>query len=161
MQDKDMSILTQVAFKEAAANYRAKGFSVVENAAAFIDEVSVLTDVLVAEVNGRVEAMRGTPVNAPQKAAATVGAPQQFNAEAAMSEAFGATPAPFEITAKNGLNNGEPLPAWLYDACSAVGETEVYDNRGEVAGTRKPHFRAVNAKDDSGRPQGFWPPSNK
>lgn len=50
-----------------------------------------------------------------------------------------------------GKQNG-PLPAWLIKAARAKGVTKVYDNRHEVEGTRKPHFRSTD------REHGFWPP---
>lgn len=47
-----------------------------------------------------------------------------------------------------------PLPQWLLDACAKDGVTEVYDNRGDLAGNpKRPWFKAVNDKEKA-----YWPP---
>lgn len=51
------------------------------------------------------------------------------------------------------------LPDWLVEAAERAGVTEVWDNRNEVAGTRKPHFKQVLPKgSDPTKAVAFWPP---
>jgi len=163
MNDKDINIVTQVAYKEAALDARKSGIDVTtdEGLLLLVQLTEAHASVLVAEINRQVAGLRGSQTVAPAPVAASVAAAPaaaSFDAEASMTAAFGAESAPAEIYVKNGLHENTPLPAWLFEKLAAVGETEVYDNRGEIAGTRKPHFRAVNVKDDSDRPLGFWPP---
>jgi hypothetical protein len=58
-----------------------------------------------------------------------------------------------------GLQHG-PLPAWLVDACSKAGVTEVWDNRDTAtAENRRPLFKAADGKKNAkGQEMAFWPP---
>jgi hypothetical protein len=46
-----------------------------------------------------------------------------------------------------------PLPDWFIEQAAAKGVREVWDNRDQIAGTRKPHFKSTDAQGI-----GFWPP---
>lgn len=48
-----------------------------------------------------------------------------------------------------------PLPDWLVLDAFQAGVTEVYDNRDQVAGTKRPWFKATTGGKDA---KAFWPP---
>jgi hypothetical protein len=48
-----------------------------------------------------------------------------------------------------------PLPDWFLQEAFAAGVKEVYDNRAEVAGTKRPWFKATTGGKDA---KAFWPP---
>jgi len=47
------------------------------------------------------------------------------------------------------------LPEWLLIAALEAGVSEVYDNRDQVAGTKRPWFKATTGGKDA---KAFWPP---
>ena len=47
------------------------------------------------------------------------------------------------------------LPEWLLIAAVEAGVSEVYDNRDQVAGTKRPWFKATTGGKDA---KAFWPP---
>jgi hypothetical protein len=47
------------------------------------------------------------------------------------------------------------LPDWLVFDAFQAGVTEVYDNRDQVAGTKRPWFKATTGGKDA---KAFWPP---
>lgn len=49
-------------------------------------------------------------------------------------------------------------PDWLIAACAKDGVTEVWDNRKEAQGTRKPWFKQVTSKDNAESAKAYWPP---
>lgn len=57
------------------------------------------------------------------------------------------------ITVKG--NQFGDLPEWLLLDAVAAGVTEVYDNRADVAGTKRPWFKATTGGKDA---KAFWPP---
>jgi hypothetical protein len=52
-------------------------------------------------------------------------------------------------------NQFGPLPDWLIAEAKAAGIAEVYDNRDQVAGTKRPWFKATEGGKDA---KAFWPP---
>jgi hypothetical protein len=56
--------------------------------------------------------------------------------------------------AVKGKQHGE-LPDWFLQEAFAAGVKEVYDNRAEVAGTKRPWFKATTGGKDA---KAFWPP---
>ena len=48
-----------------------------------------------------------------------------------------------------------PLPDWFLQEAFAAGVKEVYDNRAEAAGTKRPWFKATTGGKDA---KAFWPP---
>jgi hypothetical protein len=52
-------------------------------------------------------------------------------------------------------NQFGPLPDWLVLDAFQAGVTEVYDNRDQVAGTKRPWFKATTGGKDA---KAFWPP---
>ena len=52
-------------------------------------------------------------------------------------------------------NQWGPLPEWLIFAAFEADVSDVYDNRDQVAGTRKPWFKATTGGRDA---KAFWPP---
>jgi hypothetical protein len=52
-------------------------------------------------------------------------------------------------------NQWGPLPDWLLLDAVQAGVSEVYDNRDQVAGTKRPWFKATTGGKDA---KAFWPP---
>jgi hypothetical protein len=52
-------------------------------------------------------------------------------------------------------NQFGPLPDWLIQEAKEAGVSEVYDNRDQVAGTKRPWFKATEGGKDA---KAFWPP---
>jgi hypothetical protein len=52
-------------------------------------------------------------------------------------------------------NQFGPLPDWLIVDAKEAGVSEVYDNRDQVAGTKRPWFKATEGGKDA---KAFWPP---
>ncbi len=155
MLDKDVSILVQVAFKEASAN---TDFTADESLADFETLFSYLTESLVSAVKANIEA-HATSTNVPRGTTQ----PPRRSAEQAIKDELGGTALPFQVEIKKG--NGEPAPAWLAKACEAVGCTAVWDNRDQLSeNPNRPWFRAAdgttvwNEKKGAEEPASFWPP---
>lgn len=143
MENRDISILTQVAFKGAI---EVCGDNIGNDAGnlAFIETLTFLTDTLVAEVNMR------TGSKAPLSNSVT---PQN-----AVQEVFGqvenVSTTVEIIKTKDGAPFGE-IPSWLITAAQAKGVTKVFDNRDRLAQSPKsPWFKAPR---DQGE-HAFWPP---
>jgi hypothetical protein len=66
---------------------------------------------------------------------------------------------PDSIASANGVtvkgNQFGELPDWLVLDAFQAGITEVYDNRDQVAGTKRPWFKATTGGKDA---KAFWPP---
>lgn len=152
MDARDISILTQVAFKAAIES--APPGTDDASRASFVEHLSFLADALTAEVRARL----GSPAPAATPAVTAE------SAIAAIKETFpGAVetegaPATVEvITTKNGGQHG-PLPSWLIPAAAAKGVTKVFDNRDRlVTNPKMPWFKSP--KDQGEIP--FWPPREK
>jgi hypothetical protein len=66
---------------------------------------------------------------------------------------------PDSMASANGVtvrgNQFGPLPDWLVLEAVQAGVTSVYDNRDQVAGTKRPWFKATEGGKDA---KAFWPP---
>jgi len=66
---------------------------------------------------------------------------------------------PDSLASANGVtvkgNQFGELPDWLVLDAFQAGVTEVYDNRDQVAGTKRPWFKATTGGKDA---KAFWPP---
>lgn len=75
------------------------------------------------------------------------------------STAFPDSPKPSPMAEANGVrvrgNQFGELPDWLVLEAFQAGVTEVYDNRDQVAGTKRPWFKATTGGKDA---KAFWPP---
>jgi hypothetical protein len=73
--------------------------------------------------------------------------------------AFPDSPKPSPMAEANGVrvrgNQFGELPDWLVLEAFQAGITEVYDNRDQVAGTKRPWFKATTGGKDA---KAFWPP---
>lgn len=143
MDKRDISILTQVAFKGAI---EVCGDNIGNDAGnlAFIETLTFLTDALLSEVNQR------TGSTAPMS---------HDTPKAAVEATFGAT----EIVANGSVEiirtkDGAPfgdMPAWLISAAQAKGVTKVFDNRNRLQQNPKlPWFKAPKEQGEIA----FWPP---
>lgn len=66
------------------------------------------------------------------------------------------------VRVKGELWNNEPLPTWLIEECAKHNVTEVWDNRGSVAGTNKPFFKpTTKIVLPNGKDLAFWPPKGR
>jgi hypothetical protein len=70
-----------------------------------------------------------------------------------------ATTITTDMASANGVtvrgNQFGPLPDWLVLEAVQAGVTSVYDNRDQVAGTKRPWFKATEGGKDA---KAFWPP---
>lgn len=139
---KDISILTQVAFKES---YNPE-LSLEDNQRNLAVAVDVLVDAIKNGCDQYVE------TQAPAAPATNGGS---FNAEAALVDGFGATVvdqgADIRIINKDADATGEPIPADIIAKMVADGVTAVFDNRATRKG-RQPHFKSD--RDSGGK--GYW-----
>jgi len=75
------------------------------------------------------------------------------------STAFPDSPKPSPMAEANSVrvrgNQFGELPDWLVLEAFQAGVTEVYDNRDQVAGTKRPWFKATTGGKDA---KAFWPP---
>jgi len=144
LTDRDVSIIAQVAFKEASRFYDGSP----ETVPTFIDAMSVMTDALIAQVK----------TSASEHVTASAPAPQRsYDATAALQTEMGATPINIQVveTAEGGQQG--PLPEWFIKAAAEKGVTKVFDNRHRLAQNAKtPWFKSA---DDRKIP--FWPPQKK
>jgi hypothetical protein len=79
-----------------------------------------------------------------------------------MSKVQRSAPAPrpvSDMASANGITvrgtQHGPLPDWLAIDAFQAGVSEVYDNRDQVAGTKRPWFKATTGGKDA---KAFWPP---
>lgn len=140
--ERDTSILSQVAFKEAARFYDGTEASV----PAFLDALSILTDGLIAQVKTTTEAhatvSQAASVPVQQPAAGTAAAATQQLASNGM----------FTLSIK-GEQHG-PIPDWAVAKAAENGVTEVWDNRNKLAENPKyPWFKSTGSDKTP-----FWPP---
>jgi hypothetical protein len=163
MDDKDRSIATQVAFKEASAHALALNLNITapEHQGVFEEMFSYLTESLLqaiatpGAVDAVVKAFPGTQPVAQQYAQGATSNPGYPAQQAPAFEpqhqqqAF----APMAVKVK-GSQFG-PLPDWLFAQAAEKGVTEVYDNRDRAAGTKRPWFKATTGGDNA---IPFWPP---
>jgi hypothetical protein len=173
VEDRDISIVTQVAFKEASAQAIALGLNVTvpEHQAVFEHIFSNLSESLLKGIQGNlgfspdatarvVQAFPGAtdvtpgiqpphmiPGNQPP-VAASYGAPQ---AQAQPLPQFG-----YPVPRIKGQSTGAPIPDWALKAMYEAGVQEVYDNRGSLAtNPKRPWFKATTGGDNA---PAFWPP---
>lgn len=150
MDNRDISILTQVAFKGAIEVCRDNIGNDAGNLA-FIETLHFLTDALMQEVGERTGSAMAKPAPAPAPA-------PQAQAQAAVQEVFGQVEQVNTnveiIPTKDGAPFGD-MPAWLISAAQAKGVTKVFDNRNRLSTNPKlPWFKAPK---DQGE-HAFWPP---
>jgi hypothetical protein len=139
--DRDMSILTQVAFKGAIEVFRDSDLTDPEMQAAFASTFSFLTSALFDAV----------AVAAPIATAAPQPAPAADPA-ALIHQAFPGTTETNAIVTVKGQQHG-PLPQWLIEQAAAKGVFEVWDNRNTAnAQNKRPWFKATSGD------VAFWPP---
>lgn len=151
------SIIAQVAFKgaiELASAGKIDFGSIGEVTSGFtamlVTEVDIQKETFFADLAER-KANDVVVLDTPHVAAPA------YNAEQGLAVELGATDA-FEVKIL-GDQHGE-IPAWAITQFKAAGVTKVFDNRDEIAGTKKPHFKTPKDADKYGEPagKGFWPP---
>lgn len=143
MDNRDMSILVQVAFKGAIEAAGDQIGSDIGNAA-FIETFGFLADALITEVTAR---QGGTITSGPQAASPVQQIQQAFPGAGPMNQVE-------VITTKFGGQQG-PLPDWLFHQAAAKGVTKVFDNRANLQRNPKsPWFKAPKDQGD----HAFWPP---
>lgn len=148
LTDRDVSILTQVAFKGAIE--MSKGEDILDSSVSSLFEAKVLylTDTLVSAVEV-----------ATEKHAKSVAAPvRQPAAAAAEADPNDPNEGITVVETKDGNGQNGALPAWFKKAAKAANVTKVFDNRHRLAENDKlPWFKDADEKD--GKP--FWPPKGK
>ncbi|MGA0710166.1 MAG: hypothetical protein ACO3O7_05710 [Ilumatobacteraceae bacterium] len=154
METRDISILTQVAFK-GAIEAVGDQLGTDQGNLVFINTLGFLTDALLAEVQQRTG-------SAAVKAAPPAQPPMQRTVQQAqqmIEEEFPGTIEEPEHTVEIiRTNDGAPFgdtPAWLIKAAQAKGVTKVFDNRNRLSQNPKlPWFKSPK---DQGE-VAFWPP---
>ena len=168
MEFRDVSIMTQVAFKEASTHCNDvdltddDGQSQFELVFSFLQS-SLLNAVESATSEQMAEVIKaefpGTTASSPA-AVSWQGGEQVYP----QPQTTGYVPIqqttgyPGQQTQGNLAVKGNqfgPLPDWLFEAAAAKGVTEVYDNRDRATGTKRPWFKSTSGGD--GAPA-FWPP---
>lgn len=143
MDNRDMSILVQVAFKGAVEVAGNQIGSDIGNAA-FVETFGFLADALVTEVTAR----QGGGITAQVPAPSPAQKIQQAFPDA------GAANTVEVIQTRNGGQHG-PLPDWLFSAAALKGVTKVFDNRDRLSQNPKlPWFKAPKEQGE----HAFWPP---
>lgn len=144
LDDRGLSILTQVAFKGAIdLSKDLINPANPDDQAAFALAFSFLTEALIDGVKASVGASR-------------VGASGQTDGADIIHANF---PGTVEVQGEavtlkvRGQQYG-PIPEWMISAAAADGTTEVYDNRDQLAANpKRPWFRSTADKDKA-----YWPP---
>jgi len=162
LTDKDVSIITQVAFK-GAVDAQSKPLDTAEGQAEFGVNFSFLKDVLFDQVQSGAtpfahdHLIPTRSTTTPPPPAPSPPQPQQVYEQIATS--FPGTTTMPSVTVRNADEQQGPLPDWLYEQAAAVGVTEVYDNRNRLPeaqqkGKNWPWFRSAHNHID----KAFWPP---
>ena len=148
MDTRDISILTQVAFKGAIEVCR-DGIGSDQGNLAFIETLTFLADALTQEVATRT----GSAAPAPAAVAAAVA--EVFPNATPVAQATAQPDGDVEIIrTKDGAPFGD-TPAWLISAAKAKGVTKVFDNRNRLA--QNPKLPWFKSPADQGE-VAFWPP---
>jgi hypothetical protein len=146
LTERDVSILSQVAFKAAIENTTGDLLDA-ETASLFEAKVVYLTDTLVSAVEVAV-AKHASSAAASQPAAARGGAGSSPASDGASVRV---------IPVKDAPDNG-PLPAWFIKAAAEKGVSSVFDNRHKLSeNPRLPWFKTPKDEGDIA----FWPPKAK
>lgn len=155
LDNRDKSIIAQVAFKAAAEHVRGLDLETETGASTFATVFALYANELFGVVNqltGASAAVNGGGGGQPSAEYT------QAAAENAVRDAFPGTatePANGGGVTVKGKQHG-PLPQWLVDQAAAKGVTEVWDNRDRLPQSPKsPHFKATNADIP------FWPPKGR
>jgi hypothetical protein len=145
LEARDISIVTQVAFKAAVELNPTFNSTSDDSIAQFESDFSYLTDSLLTAIRTGV-GVSAAPV---AQAAAPV--------EQLLAQELGATPLTIEvITTKDGNGQQGPFPDWFIKAASDKGVTKVFDNRHKLSENPKlPWFKSSDGNN------AFWPPRGK
>lgn len=158
MDSKDRSIATQVAFKAAIDAERDIDLTDPAGQARFHEVFEYLQTELVTaivmlsdESEQVAQIIQGEFPGSQIVSGPTAGAPYQQYEQPQYTQ-----PSPqqgFTVSVK-GTQYG-PLPDWLYEQAAQKGVTEVWDNRQQAQGNKRPWFRATTGGDNAAA---FWPP---
>lgn len=163
MDERDRSIGTQVAFKEASAHALALGLNLTlpDHQAVFEHLFSQLTESLFGAIN-----TGQTVSNVVQAFPGTQVVPQQQPSYQPVAQNYQGYPPnqapPFTGNTQTmaqprikGQSNG-PFPDWALQAFAEQGVSEVYDNRHMLAANpKRPWFKSTTGGDNA---PAFWPP---
>lgn len=154
MENRDLSILTQVAFKAAIETMPVGNDPMARSN--FIEHLSFLTDALVSEVESRIgnkTTPAVAPAHLPDVPATALAQVQQVFPEA--QPVVQQAPAMQVGVQIKGKVHGD-MPAWLITAASAKGVSSVWDERDKLSqNPKRPWFRSTENKDVC-----FWPPKD-
>jgi hypothetical protein len=137
---KDVSIITQCAAKLAVQ--AGDDVTTDEGLVNYEARFAVLRESLFNAVAAETEARGVKPASVP--------APAERSAEAALAAELGATPM-IEVVSDDGQQGA--FPAWFLKAAAEAGVSRVYDNRAGLGENPKlPWFKCADTK------KPFWPP---
>jgi hypothetical protein len=164
MDDRDASILTQVAFKAASENAAAMGLNMTapEHRAVFEEMFSYFTESVFQGVRTSLEQQVAANVVKQFPGTVAVGqtgsypvsqAPSFYPQSQPVAAGYGGTQ--FQPPRIKGQDNG-PFPDWALAKFAEKGETEVWDNRHMLpAKPRLPWFKSTTGGNDA---NAYWPP---
>lgn len=156
MEDRDISILTQVAFKEASA--QASGLNLDLTTPDGQTTFELIFNYLVESLFVSVKAQQGAEAQAGQLIKANFPGThvvQQHPSAQPQQQGWGATPTPaqlpyqqqavgphnYQLTVKG--NQFGPIPDQVYQWAAENGVHEIYDNRDQPPGSRRPLFKST------------------
>jgi hypothetical protein len=146
---KDVSILTQVAFKAAAESVEDP--TTEEGSSQFSTAFSLFRDELFTAVEADLEKYATKPQRTEVPATPKSGAVR--STEQALQDELGAT---FAVEIVNDVDNG-PIPAWALAKMAERGCTRVYDNRADLPEyPTRPWFKNADDTQDA-----YWPDKPK
>lgn len=155
MEDRDITIVTQVAFKAATdlAVADQMALDTPEGQAKFEEVFSHLTESLFGAIESQRQMSQAQVIQGHFPGSTVVEQPQVQPMASAYPQqpVNGGAPSPLRVKG----NQFGPLPDWLYAEAAAKGVNEVYDNRDRVGGTKRPWFKATTGGDNAAA---FWPP---
>jgi hypothetical protein len=163
---RDVSILTQVAFKEAGEQSRHLGLNLFDQdgQAQWEQLFSYVTESLFLAVRSQIDSeganKAGELVRAAFPGSTAVAqmpqdAPQAQGWQQPPQQATGGAVGPhnYQLTVR-GTQYGD-LPPWLYEMAAKDNVHEVYDNRDQPPGSRRPMFKSTIPGRDA---PAYWAP---
>lgn len=155
MDNRDISILTQVAFK-GAIEAAGSGVGSDQGNLAFLETFQFLTDALLTEVKARANATppAAKPAYPQTTQADPIGVAKDIFPGAHEAEVAHNVEV---IRTKDGGQHG-PLPSWFIKAAAEKGITKVFDNRDRLSSNPKlPWFKSTKEQGEVA----FWPPRER
>jgi hypothetical protein len=153
MDTRDRGIATQVAFKGAIDIERDVDLTDPQGQARFHEVFEFLQHELMEGIlaTGSQEEQIAQVIQGEFPGTQVVSGPAQQQ----YAQPQYTTPGPPQYQLQVRGNQFGPLPDWLYEQAAQKGVTEVWDNRQQAQGNKRPWFRSTSGGDNA---PAFWPP---